>query len=460
MSDDAAEDEIKERPWLHLHDLVESDDSEELEGFVATLSSGDAARALAHLTGEDCEALLTALEPERAADLVEILPDVQAAELIEGLEPEAAAEIVCELPRSEGADLLNEMGSAEAEALLDELPRPTADQLRALRSYPEDVAGGLMIKEFLAFRAGHHLADVVQDLRRNAKRYRRFDIQYAYVTDEEDRIVGVLPFRQLLLADPEAKVGDLVLGNALSVQASTPLSDLAEIFDRHPFYGLPVLEGEELVGVLRRADVEEAQIDRSERDHLKSQGIVGGEELRSMGLRTRSGRRLSWLSVNIVLNLAAASVIAAFEDTLSSVIALAVFLPMISDMSGCSGNQAVAVSMRELTLGLIKPMDLLHVWLKEILVGVVNGLVLGALLGLIALFWKGNLWLALVVGVSLALNTVVAVSLGGCVPLVLKRFGMDPALASGPILTTITDLCGFVLVLGFASLVMTQILAG
>ena len=188
-------------------------------------------------------------------------------------------------------------------------------------------------------------------------------------------------------------------------------------------------------------------------------GILGGEELRTMPLRTRSARRLSWLSINIVLNIIAASVIAFYQDTLTAVIALAVFLPIISDMSGCSGSQAVAVSMRELSLGLIRPAEFLHVFRKEAVVGVVNGVMLGLLLGAVAFLWKGNAVLGLVVAGALSLNTIIAVCIGGTVPLLLRRFGQDPALASGPILTTITDMCGFFLVLSFASAALPWLVA-
>lgn len=176
-----------------------------------------------------------------------------------------------------------------------------------------------------------------------------------------------------------------------------------------------------------------------------------------MPLLARSGRRLSWLSLNIVLNIVAASVIAIYQDTLAAAIALAVFLPMVSDMSGCSGNQAVAVSMRELSLGLVRPTELLRVLGKEASLGVINGLALGILLGAIAFLWKGSPFLGLVVGGALAVNTVVAVSLGGAIPLLLKRAKLDPALVSSPLLTTVTDMCGFFFVLSFASLVLDKL---
>ena len=145
-----------------------------------------------------------------------------------------------------------------------------------------------------------------------------------------------------------------------------------------------------MLGVVERSHVDDALVERATDDHLKSHGIVRGEELRSMPLRERSGRRLSWLSINIVLNMISVSVIAAFEETLAAVIALAVFLPIVSDMSGCSGNQAVAVSMRELALGIASPRDMARVWWQEAKVGVLNGLALGVLLGAAAWAWKGS----------------------------------------------------------------------
>ncbi|MGD2268772.1 MAG: magnesium transporter [Desulfobacterales bacterium] len=197
------------------------------------------------------------------------------------------------------------------------------------------------------------------------------------------------------------------------------------------------------MGVVRSVSVREAANRQNNQLFLKFAGIVGGEEHRTMPLFKRSSRRLSWLSINIVLNIIAASVIALYQDPLEKAIVLAVFLPIISDMSGCSGNQAVAVSIRELTLGLVRPRELIRVLTKESSIGIINGIVLGCLLGGAALLWKGNPYLGLVVSVSLAANTLVAVSFGGLAPLILRGMRTDPALASGPLLTTITDMCGF-----------------
>jgi magnesium transporter len=241
---------------------------------------------------------------------------------------------------------------------------------------------------------------------------------------------------------------------AIAVQPTATMRELEDLFDDHPFLGIPVVDPMGvLIGVVSRAALADAMLERTESESLKLQGVIG-DEVRSMPFVLRSRRRLSWLSANIVLNIIAASVISAYEETLAAVIAIAVFLPMVSDMSGCSGNQAVAVSLRELALGIVRPADLMWVWLKEISVGVVNGIVLGFLIGIVAWLWKGNPYLGVVIGAALALNTMIAVSIGGLVPLVLKRFGTDPAVASGPLLTTVTDMAGFFLVLSLATLMM------
>jgi magnesium transporter len=249
-----------------------------------------------------------------------------------------------------------------------------------------------------------------------------------------------------------------MIRSPISVRAELPVEELKEVFDEHHLFGVPVVDAaQRLLGVVLPSAVEEQLSKRAVRQVLGISGIIGGEELRTLPLAVRSGRRLSWLSINIVLNLIAASVIAVYQDTIAAVITLAVFLPIISDMSGCSGNQAVAVSMRELTLGLVKPRELARVLAKESSVGVLNGVALGVLLGGVAFLWQGNPWLGLVVGGALAMNTVLSVSLGGVLPLVLRRVGLDPALVSGPVLTTVTDMCGFFLLLSFATTVLPRL---
>ena len=440
------------QPWTHLEELAADGDRRGVEELLSELPAGETARAFANLPRDAQRTALSLLAPGAGADVLESLPEAQSADLLDLLEPATAAAIMNELPSNKQADLLSLLAEDRADVILANMEPEEARTARRLAAYPGDLAGGLMIAEFLHYPAHATVQDVANDIRAQSDRYARYDVQYAYVTARGGRLVGVLPLRNLLLSAATTPVRSLMIEKPRSVSAEATLDELRAFFEEPPFVGVPVVADRgTLVGVVRRADVREALEGRAESDHLKTQGIVGGEELRTMPVLLRSRRRLSWLSVNIVLNLIAASVIALYQETLQAVIALAVFLPIISDMSGCSGNQAVAVSMRELTLGLIRPMDAVRVWLKEASVGLLNGAALGGLIAAAAWAWKGNPYLGAVVGTAMAINTLVAVSLGGVVPLLLRRFRVDPALASGPILTTVTDMCGFALVLGIAT---------
>ncbi len=442
----------KPPPWEALQDFIDAGDRVAAQAFVRELPGAELPRVLSWLGNAESARLLEMLEPETSRALVETIPEAQATEVFTELSPHTAADIVALLPSNEQADLIGNLASDEAQAILREMPAEDAADAERLARYPEGTAGAIMITEYLSFPEGVTVGDVLQDLVRNARRYQRHDVQYVYVTDAAGVLRGVLRLRDLVLSPHEIPVREIMITELDSVPAEAPLQMLRDFFATRAYRGVPVVDRVgRLVGVVRHADVAEAVGEREVADHLKAQGIVGGEELRTMPTVTRAWHRLSWLSINIVLNILAASVIALYQETLAAVIVLAVFLPIISDMSGCSGNQAIAVSMREITLGLIQPSDAFRVWLKELAVGLINAMVLGALLGVAAYLWQGNVYLSLVVGLALAINTVLSVSLGGLVPLFLRRMRMDPALASGPILTTVTDMCGFFLVLSFAS---------
>ncbi len=441
-----------------LTEAIASGDAARVEQQVDRIPSDDAARCVSRLDEQQQLKLLDLLPPERAAQLLEELPEAHAAQLLEQMDRSEAAEILNEVASDEQADLLNRLDAGEAEAILRAMDPVEAADARRLRQYPADTAGGLMISEYLAYPESYTVDDVLYDLRSNVERYRKYDVQYVYVVDQHGRLRGVLRLRDLLLARPDETIARLAIPDPQYVTVDASLQKLERFFDHNQLFGVPVVDADgRLVGVVRRQDVEQAAEERAGRLMLKLTGILGGEELRTMPAWKRSLRRLSWLSINILLNLVAASVIAVYQDTLQAVIALAVFLPIISDMSGCSGNQAVAVSIRELALGLVRPTEVLWVVGKEVAVGLMNGVALGVLLGAIAFLWKGNVWLGVVVGAALAANTVLAGALGGAIPLVLRLFKQDPAMASGPILTTITDMCGFLLVLSTASFVLDRL---
>jgi magnesium transporter len=446
------------RPWKKMQKFIEAGDIEGFQAFIETVPPSEMALGISRLEPGLQQELFALLSPSDAASLVENMPIRQAADLIARMPAGRAAAIIDEAPSAWQADLLGKMETSAAHAVMQHMSPDEARNVRRLLEYAEDTAGGIMITEFLAYPGNWKIHDLLHDFKTKREEYADYSVQYLFVVDEARKLEGVLRMRDLVFSDESASLSSVMIRNPIAVPADAKLEKIQELFDSHSLLGLPVVDdADRLVGILRRAAVEEAVARRANRQFLGFSGIVGGEEFRTMPLRVRSGRRLSWLSINIVLNIIAASVIALYQDTLQAVIALAVFLPIISDMSGCSGNQAVAVSMRELTLGLIRPTELARVFFKEAGVGLLNGLVLGILLGGAALLWKGNPWLGLVVASALAINTIVAVSIGGMLPLLLKRLKLDPALVSSPLLTTVTDMFGFFLVLSLATMMLTKL---
>jgi magnesium transporter len=445
------------QPWEVISELLRREDLVALDRYLQTLASGETVRAVFRLTPDEQEKLLTLLPPESAADLIDDVPDAQAAELLDNLEPGEAASIVNEMDSDEAADVLAEMDRADVEQILSLMDAEEAAEARQLIDFDPETAGGLMMKEFLSYPGTMTVSDAVADIAVQGEDYPIYYLQHIFVVGALGRLLGVAGLTDIAKAQPDSLLEDLVTP-VHAVNPTAGLDQLEDFFESHDTPIAPVTDdASRLIGAIRRRAVYDAIAERADESYLKSQGIVGGDEFRSMPLHVRSGRRLSWLIVKIFLNMAAVSVIALYEDTIAAAFTLAVFLPIVSDMSGCSGYQAVAVSMRELALDIIEPSDVLRVCAKEVSLGLVTGTILGLLLAGVAWLWKGNPWLGLVVGVALAVNTLVAVIIGGALPLLLKGMRVDPALAAGPVLTTITDTGGFFLVLSLATLVLPQL---
>jgi len=438
-----------------LHEAIEAADRQQVSELVDAISSNEALRQVSMMESEERDSFISLLEPGTAAELIEEAPSELALTIIQDLDSTVAARIMEELHSDTQADIVKELKPEDSEAILSAMEVENAESVRMLAQYDPDTAGGLMEVEAFTFTLDETVGAVLNRLIEGDESFERYRGQHPYIVDDTGKLIGVVSLRDMLRSRRSLPLAE-ILHEPIAVSPDTGQRELAVIFHDNPFLGIPVVDANGiLLGVVSRQELAEAELERAEQESRARQQV--SDELRSMPTMQRSRRRLAWLSSNIVLNIIAASVISIYEDTLAAVIAIAVFLPMVSDMSGCSGNQAVGVSMRELSLGLTRPADLYYVLRKEFGVGVLNGIALGILIGIVAWVWKDNAFLGLVIGMALALNTVIAVSIGGSVPLILKHLGIDPAVAAGPLLTTVTDMAGFFLVLSLATLFMPQL---
>jgi magnesium transporter len=441
--------------------VIDTGEAEHLAAFLHLLPPEDTTYTISHLD-EDRRtrmlSLLSAGHSDLAADLMEHFVDEHAAEMIEQLAPSEAAAIVDEMDSDEQTDVLAELADEDAEAILEEMDPAEAADARERLQYEEDTAGGLMITEYLAYREDQDVDAVIADLRANADEYDEYEVRFAYLIDAAKKFVGVVTMRSLVMAPAGRKLIDLKIKKPKRVAVDAALEDLEGLFDRVDFSAVPVVDAEgRLVGVVQRAAVQEALSDSANEDLLMVAGIVAGEEFRSMPMVSRLLRRLVFLLPIMVLLLVSASVIHIFIDTVAKLPVLAMFLPVVAGLCGSGGNQAVGVSLREVSLGLIMPGDFMRVFIKEAVLSLVAGAVLGVLLLVIIWVWQQDFYLGLVVGGAVPIVIFIAKTVGGTVPLVLRSIGLDPAMASGPVVTTVVDLFSFFIVLLFATLLLSRI---
>lgn len=445
--------------WQELDRLINAGDAEALAAFVEALPAGEVGYAVARLDEPKQIQLLEILPAEVARWLIEHFADEQAARLIERVPTESAAKILDELESDDQADVLNEIDDEAAEAILSAMDPEEATDARKLVEFAPDTAGGIMVTEYLAYPSDKSVAEVISDLRENQEEYAEYLVQYVYVTDRDEKLTGVCRLQDLMLAPGGAQLGrKMVDALLLFVRSDEPLDELEDLFDHHDVYAVPVVDEDNvIVGAVRRAAVQEAIGERADKAMLRSGGIIAGEEYRSMPVLLRAMRRLMYLVPNIALSFVSISVIAAYEGVLERVVALAMFLPLVAGLGGNAAIQAIAVSMRELSLDITRPGDVARVLGKELSVSIITGLTLGIIVWLVAWIWRDNMYLGLVVGGAIPLSVIVACTVGGAVPLVLKSLKVDPAMATGPLVTTTVDLCAFLATLGLASLMINQL---
>ena len=310
-----------------LKDAVESDDKQQVEEIVAAIPSQETLRQASLMKADERDQLISILEPEMAADLIEEAPTELAASMVEDLDSSVAAKILEELPTGTQADIVQDLGKKSADAILSAMDSGNAEDVRKLTRYDPDSAGGLMEPDAFTFFIDDTVGTVLQRLIKGDHEFERYRGQHPYILDNDCRLVGVVSLRDLLRNNRSVLLGD-IMNPAISILPETSQDELAVLFHENPFLGIPVVDNlNVLLGVVSREHVTQAALERALQQSLHRQRA--SDELRSMPTHVRSRRRLAWLSSNIVLNIIAASVIAAYEETLAALIAIAVFLSLI-----------------------------------------------------------------------------------------------------------------------------------
>jgi magnesium transporter len=411
----------------------------------------DLAETLGELSDEQAEELLHRLYLGGAAAkaLAEMDPE-ESAELVRKLDRQVASTILARMDPDDAVDLLEQLPEDVRKELLSRLSRHDAKRLTDLLAYPPDTAGGLMTPEVVALSLSMTAQGAIDVLRQRQEK--AGTVYYAYAVDDANHLQGVLSLRDIALARPDRSLGELVIRDAVSVRVDEDVEDVAKLFDKYDFFALPVVDGENrLLGVITVDDVIDVIRDEATEDiyHLAS---VPSDEGVDTSWWDSLRLRLPWLFARLLAGLLAAAVVGVFEQTIVKVAALAVIMGVIVGQGGASGMQTATIITRGMALGEIDRSRGWRLLAKEVFLGLVNGVLLGGAVGLVMYAWKGDALLGAAVGIAMLHNVLVAGIIGVLIPILLRAIGRDPAIASGILLTTITDALGFAVLFLLAGL--------
>lgn len=410
----------------------------------------------------DLGALLEALDPEERTRLISLLgrdfdftaltevDDSVREEILETLSPETVAEGVRDLDTDDAVYILEDLDEADKQEVLDRLTPAERIVLQQGLDYPEGSAGRRMQSEILAVPAFWTVGQTIDHLRQTDDLPERFF--EILVADPAHHFVGSVPLDRLLRTRRPVEIATLVDEDSRSVKATDDIEDVARLFRRYNLIAVPVVdEASRLVGVVTIDDIVDV-IEEAADDDVKQLGGVNADEELSDPVREIARSRFSWLFVNLFTSFLAAAVMSLFEAQLSQVVALAILAPVVASQGGNAATQTMTVAVRALATQELGGWNLRRFVTREMIVGLINGVGFALITGLVAALWFGSQGLGVVIAIAMVVNLLAAAMAGVAIPVLLDRFGIDPAVASGTFVTTVTDVVGFFSFLGVAAI--------
>lgn len=423
---------------------------EEWEALVES-TPGDAADVLEELSEEAAVDLLGDLDPDDAAEILEEIAPELAAEILADLDVEAAAAALDHMDPEDAADLIGELPEDAAQMVLEAMKSEEADAVRRLLVYPPDSAGGLMTQEIAVLPIGLTVGEAIERIR--VLNDELDHLSYVYVVDEEDRLKGVISFRDLVFERPGSGLDDAMVDEPISVTAFADREDVAELVQRYHLFGVPVTDDSgHLLGMVTTDAVLEAIQDEATEDFATSVG-AGAEETVYSAVLPSARMRSPWLMINLALALGVAFVIERQTGVISEVPVIAALMPVVALLGGNAGTQSLAVVIRSLATDDVPASRIVGVLGRQLRIGLLVGLLVGAFaalvtfslieIGLFSSQGTGPLEVAMIVAIAALANLAIATTVGAAIPLLMRRLGLDPALASSIFLTFVTDMVGF-----------------
>ena len=432
--------------------LLASGKADDIQKIVDDMHPADVLEALKEEDGGDYKRLLV-LPDDYLADVIDEADDDDKYEILKVMEQDRMMSVLNRMSVDEIADLIQELEDDDKDDAVKSLLRGrTKTDVTNLLKYDEDTAGGIMTTQFIAIYASNTVMKTLNYLKTEVDAEVSY---YLYVVNKEDyKLLGVVSLHDLVLAPFDTLISEIMNTSVISVSAGDDQEEVAEVFSKYGFPALPVVDGEgRMIGIVTADDVIDV-INEEATEDIHHMGGVNKEEKIDGTVFDSVKSRLPWLVVNLVTAILASSVIDKFSSTIAQIVALSAVMTIISGMGGNAGTQSLTMVVRALSLGEINKENGRSILLKEICAGVLNGIVIGALVAVIAMFYDFNPWFGLVAGVAMLLNMVCAALAGFLIPIILEKVNIDPAIASSVFVTTVTDCMGFFLFLGLATIAM------
>ncbi len=429
--------------------IIEAGDLSSLPSVIDGMRAADSAEILSALPEESWLVLFKAIEPRIASEMLTLVDEGVARYILERLSIDEIVRLIALMASDDAADVINRLPEKQVSGVLRRISREEYEDLSELLKFDEESAGGLMARELVTVRSGIRISDAIQVVRTAGDKIKH--IENIYIVDDRDRLLGGIPVLDLLIEDPASIVDDVMARDLLTVTADTDQEEVAAIFSKYDLYSLPVIDGEgRLAGWITVDDIIDV-IEEETNEDITMMAGTGDEEFWERSPLKLSRARLPWLLTGLFGGIMSAMVMNHFRSSLESALTLAFFVPVITGMGGNVGIQSSAIVVRELAVGGLSIADTGGKLLRELKVSLLNGSVLGSALVLMVLVWQRNIKLGFLLGICMFIIICWATIMGAIIPLLLKRAKIDPALATGPFITTLNDLLGIFIYLGIAT---------
>ncbi|USQ69380.1 magnesium transporter [Companilactobacillus allii] len=396
--------------------------------------------------------LYSLLEPDELGDMFDTIEDdlPEIPEYLKEMDLEFAAEMLNDMYDDNAADVLEHLEKSDVDRFLGQMPRADANNLRGLLHYDTETAGGIMTTDYVQFHEQETAANAIKDLSSFAETAET--IYYLYVLDNHDDLVGVMSLRDLILLDPGDKLGEKMNSDVITVNVDAEQAEVAQIFRDYEFLAVPVVDhANQMVGIITVDDVIEVIDDESLQDYSGLAGVSVDETTQDSPLRAAS-KRLPWLITLLLLSMITATLINHYENLLAEASILAVFISTITGTAGNAGTQSLAVAVRRLAVEEIDRHEFFKLIVKELLTGFITGVVTGISVTVLVGVWKHNFILGMVIGLAMCAAITVANLAGSLIPMLMSSFGFDPAVASGPFISTLSDLTSVLIYFSIAGM--------